>query len=292
MRYFNCGLLTRDAPSQSRARRGQGDARATSDARIDGFIWYTSGHTMTAPNRSGEEPPETPSVVEGDDGTDPTLMRWLVRGGERVLMLRGTPPGAPERPQTSRPKPPSGAHPVRTDSGLSSLADAEVVEILDGEIVVGPRPGPAETRAAMELLVELRMPLGMTDGAASPWIFLKEPELRLGAHPDQLVPDLAGWRREQLPQRPSTTAIEVAPEWVCEVVSNHTRAHDRALKMPCYLKHGVRYLWLLDPSCETLEVFLQRDGQWTLLSARSGRAVVREEPFAFADVSLARLWAW
>lgn len=241
-----------------------------------------------------------PGDPEGDEGTDPTLMRWRVQGGDRVVMLRGTPPGAAARtPRAPAPPTPSATvvpwvEPAPAPSVMTgaAMSDTEVVEILDGEVLVGPRPGPAESRAAVELLGELRVPLGLGAGSSAPWILLKEPELALGSPADRLVPDLAGWRREQLPSRPTTTAIEVAPEWVCEVLSASTRLHDRALKMPCYLKHGVRFLWMLDPSCELLEVYAARNGTWTLAGVRSGRDLVRAAPFETADFPLARLWQW
>lgn len=255
---------------------------------------------MTSSKHS-DSGPQGPEIHEGDEGTDPTLMRWRVHGGDRVLMLRGTPPGAETKGPTRRADPVASvtrpspeAAPEGTSKALAnaSVSDTEVVEILDGEVMVGPRPGPAEARAAIELLGELRVPLGLGEGSSSPWILLKEPELSLGSPADRMVPDLAGWRREQLPSRPTTTAIEVAPEWVCEVLSSSTRLHDRALKMPCYLKHGVRYLWLLDPSCELLEVYAARNGQWSLAAVRSGRDRVREEPFTAAEFPLGRLWQW
>ncbi len=47
-----------------------------------------------------------------------------------------------------------------------------------------------------------------------------EPELHLG--PDIMVPDLAGWRRERMPELPETAWFELAPAWVCEVLSPST----------------------------------------------------------------------
>ena len=42
---------------------------------------------------------------------------------------------------------------------------------------------------------------------------------------DVLVPDLAGWRRESMPEYPmDVVGVEQAPEWLCEVVSPSTEA--------------------------------------------------------------------
>jgi Uma2 family endonuclease len=61
-------------------------------------------------------------------------------------------------------------------------------------------------------------------------VILDEPELHLEGH--VLVPDLAGWRRQRMPEVPDTAAFELAPDWICEILSPGTAATDRADKMP------------------------------------------------------------
>ena len=72
-----------------------------------------------------------------------------------------------------------------------------------------------------------------------------EPELHLGSH--VVVPDLAAWRRERLPALPDTAWIEVAPDWVCEVLSPSTERYDRGEKRAIYADAGVRHVWHIDP---------------------------------------------
>ena len=82
-------------------------------------------------------------------------------------------------------------------------------------------------------------------GGPGGWILLDEPELHL--HGDVLVPDLAGWRRERMPELPDAAAFELAPDWICEVLSPSTAASDRAEKMPIYARERVAHVWLVDP---------------------------------------------
>ena len=108
---------------------------------------------------------------------------------------------------------------------------------------------------------------------------------------DVLVPDLAGWRVERLPELPETAFISVTPDWVCEVLSPSTAAQDRADKMPIYAREGVRHVWLLDPIAKTLEVFaLGAESRWVLLLVEKGNARVRAEPFEAIELDLAALW--
>ena len=84
-------------------------------------------------------------------------------------------------------------------------------------------------------------------------MFRDEPELHLGT--DVLVPDLAGWRTERAIWPRGTAYIDVAPDWVCEVLSPSTEAFDRAEKMPAYAQYGVKHAWLVDPENQSLEVY-------------------------------------
>lgn len=67
------------------------------------------------------------------------------------------------------------------------------------------------------------------------------------------MPDLAGWRRDDLPVVPSAPFLTVAPQWVCEVLSPSTARLDRVLKSRLYAREGVVHLWLVDPLARTLE---------------------------------------
>ena len=121
-------------------------------------------------------------------------------------------------------------------------------------------------------------------GGPGGWWILFEPELHLEA--DVLVPDLAGWRCERLPKPPETAAIDLAPDWVCEILSPSTEKLDRARKLPAYAPRGVSHAWLVNPTSRTLEV-LRRDGErWVLPGTFADDAFVRAEPFEAVELDL------
>jgi Uma2 family endonuclease len=115
-----------------------------------------------------------------------------------------------------------------------------------------------------------------------------EPELHLGE--DVLVPDLAGWRRERLPDLPDEVGIDVVPDWVCEVLSPTTRAYDLTEKREIYGEQRVPYIWFVDPAARTLEAFALREGVWVLLAALRDSTDVRVAPFDAVMFDLAALW--
>ena len=80
-------------------------------------------------------------------------------------------------------------------------------EIVEGVLEVTPRPAPKHALATVRVGSDLDNPYGRGRGGPGGWWILNEPELHLG--PDILVPDLAGWRRERLPELPDTAWFEL-----------------------------------------------------------------------------------
>jgi Uma2 family endonuclease len=177
-----------------------------------------------------------------------------------------------------------------TYDDLRRVPDHLVAEIVDGELVTSPRPAVPHAAASTSLNSSL---FGTFDrrGGGSPggWVFLFEPELHIVEQ--VLVPDIAGWRQERMPMLPDAPFIELAPDWLCEVLSPSTIALDRTRKMHHYARAGVGHLWLLDPDPRTLEVFRLEGGAWRLVTSVAGDVKVAAEPFEVVPVDLARLWA-
>ena len=119
--------------------------------------------------------------------------------------------------------------------------------------------------------------------------FCTEPELHLGS--DVLVPDSAGWRRSRMPALPDTAYFQLAPDWVCEILSPSTASLDRGKKLAIYGREQVRHAWLVDPIARTLDVLELNAGRWRRLGTHAGSDVVRAEPFTEIELELASLWA-
>lgn len=175
-----------------------------------------------------------------------------------------------------------------TYADLEALPANVVGEIVAGELYVSPRPAVRHALVSSVLGGTLTGPFHLGRGGPGGWFILDEPELHLGE--DVLVPDLAGWRRERMPRLPDTAAFELAPDWVCEVLSTSTASLDRNVKLPVYAREGVNHVWLVDAKARTLEVLRLEGGNYVPLALYEGTARVRAEPFEALELELALLW--
>ncbi len=161
-------------------------------------------------------------------------------------------------------------------------------QILNGQLIALPRPAPKHALAASYLGDEITSPFAKGKGGPGGWIILGEPELHLCG--DVVIPDLAGWKKARMPQLPNTAYFELAPDWVCEVLSPSTGRLDRKDKMPWYAHIGVDYLWLIDPDNQTLEAYQRQEKQWLWLNTNAADDQVSVAPFDAISFDLSILW--
>lgn len=171
---------------------------------------------------------------------------------------------------------------------LFDIPDHHVGEIVLGTLYASPRPAVPHAVAASELGGELGQKFGRGRGGPGGWVLLFEPELHF--NDNILVPDVAAWRRERMPELPRSAFITTAPDWVCEVLSPSTSKLDRGPKREVYAREHVPFVWFVDPDARTLEV-LQLDGlTYRVIATYSDHAVVRADPFAATEIELRYLW--
>jgi len=165
-----------------------------------------------------------------------------------------------------------------------------VAEIIDGELLLHPRPAMPHAAASSALGEELGPPFKRGRGGPGGWILLDEPELHF--EDNVIVPDLAGWRRERMPLIPTDTPyMTLMPDWVCEVVSPGTGKLDRKRKLPIYARAEVSHVWLVDPLQRTLEVLRRQEAHWLIVGTFADDDRVRAEPFDAIELELGILWA-
>jgi Uma2 family endonuclease len=174
---------------------------------------------------------------------------------------------------------------------LLALPETLTGEILNGQLHTQPRPTGPHARAEGRLFSKIGRGYDEGEGGPGGWWIIIEPEVHFVRDSEVAVPDIAGWRRERMPQIPRGHRFEVVPDWVCEILSPSSASKDRKIKMPNYAHYGVQYAWLLDPTARTLETCEIRTGDWAQTGAFTQNDLVAIAPFADVTISLTDLWS-
>lgn len=174
-----------------------------------------------------------------------------------------------------------------TERDLDNLPEDVVGHIVDGELIVHPRPEGPHVYAASALANLIGSGFWFGLGGPGGWVILAEPRILFGNQ--NLVPDLAGWKKERYkPVRKGP--YTVTPDWVCEILSPSTASFDRVTKLPMYASAEVGHAWILDPAARALEVFRLQHQMWLLASTVKAEGLIRAEPFESVELNFSLLW--
>jgi Uma2 family endonuclease len=175
-----------------------------------------------------------------------------------------------------------------TLADLLAIPEAERFhEIIAGELVKKPMPSARHGGAQAGLAARIGGPYGRRPGGRSPggWRFATETEILFDQH-DVYRPDIAGWRRDRLPELPDEAPLTTLPDWICEILSPSNPRNDLIKKMRTYQRSGVPHYWLVDPVAETLHVYRSVEGGYLLVLSAEGEERVRAEPFEAVTLSV------
>lgn len=164
-------------------------------------------------------------------------------------------------------------------------------ELLGGEIVEKATPSGEHGDAQAGIVGAVRGPFHRRPGGGGPggWWIATEVEVVLDG--DELArPDVLGWRRDRVAQRPTGTPVRTGPDWVCEVVSPSNANTDTVKKLRIYHRARIPHYWIADPRDATLTVMRWADaGYTTVLRAERGETV-RPEPFEEIELAVGSLF--
>lgn len=164
-------------------------------------------------------------------------------------------------------------------------------EFLAGAIVekAAPSGEHGDAQAGLVGLIRPRFQRKSGRGGPGGWWIATEVEVELVSG-EIVRPDVLGWQRETLPERPTGTPVRARPDWIAEVVSPTHANDDTIKKLRIYQAAGIPYHWIVDPRDSTLTVMRwSADGYVTLLRAERGENV-RAEPFSAIELAVGTLF--
>lgn len=174
---------------------------------------------------------------------------------------------------------------------LPTLADLDALPPgVKGEIIEGVLYTMTRPRARHQYAVrKIGSSLGDSFDGRRGWWILPEPGIELPNTPE-ISPDLAGWRRERLPELPDDEPLRTVPDWVCEILSPSTRRHNLLIKKPYYARIGVPHHWIVDRETRTVTAYRLESGKWLELGVYGDERDARIEPFEEVPLDVTAWW--
>jgi Uma2 family endonuclease len=168
----------------------------------------------------------------------------------------------------------------------------ERLEVHGGQVVPKEAARYEHSDAQCGVASALRGPFHRRAGGGGPggWWIVTEAEV---AYPGWTFQhDLAGWRRDRVPTKPSGRPVTETPDWVCEILSTN-RKHDTVTKFDVLGRAGVHHYWLIDVDARELVVHRRQAEGWLRAGAFVATAPgqrARIEPFDAVEIELAVLF--
>ncbi|MEW5921450.1 MAG: Uma2 family endonuclease [Bacillota bacterium] len=159
-------------------------------------------------------------------------------------------------------------------------------EILEGILVKEPSPSMHHQRVSRELGCQLITFFNNFDPEGELFFAPLDVTLATG---NVLQPDIlfvSGARKEVMREE----RIDGPCDLVVEIMSPTNRRKDRLRKMEIYRKAGIPHYWLADPEENTLEAFMLRDGNYTLVVAGGPGDKFTHPEFPGLDLDLDRVF--
>jgi Uma2 family endonuclease len=149
--------------------------------------------------------------------------------------------------------------------------DGRRYELLDGVLIVSPRPTTVHQLAATLLTTQL------VNACPDRFYVVAEPAVQL-TDKTEFDPDIVVVRREDV----GGAKFWTPPLLAVEIRSPSTAIVDRNAKLAAYETFGVASYWIVDPDPKLpeLTVFELRDGNYQQIAQASGSTALRiEQPF-------------
>jgi len=146
-------------------------------------------------------------------------------------------------------------------------------ELVHGRLLVREPPGGRHGNVTANLAFRLAQHTDLMGAGA---LFVGHTGFTLTRNPDTVrAPDIAFVSKDRLPPAIPSGYLELAPDLVVEVLSQHDRPGETLAKVGDWLEAGTRLVWVIDPERRLARIY-RHDG--------TESAVSEHEPLEGEDV--------
>jgi hypothetical protein len=121
------------------------------------------------------------------------------------------------------------------------------------------------------------------------WWILGQVELEL--EDDEILrPDLAGWRRKRVPERPQGSPLRMRPDWICHVIAQSSAYEDAAQRLELCQRSGIPFYWIVDVERRILTSHRLVDRSYARGIQAARWQFVHAEPFDAIEIRMGALF--
>lgn len=151
---------------------------------------------------------------------------------------------------------------------LEVYAENNLIQLIDGEVIVGMPPIPKH----QDIVRELTILIGLHARQHGGKMYSSPIELYLDEN-NVYEPDVL-YIKPDGKCEVSEKRLTGAPNLIIEILSPSTAKHDKTTKFDAYQRHGVDEYWIIDPAHDIIDVWTLSDNS---LFAHQGAFAIGDE---------------
>lgn len=145
-----------------------------------------------------------------------------------------------------------------------NLPDNERCELIEGDLVYKTMPSADHSDSQSAIDTHLKSEFQYKRKGPKGWWIRTEISVVYEGRPNGFIHDLAGWKKENYPEKPSGKKVVERPDWVCEILSEN-RKNDLDIKKWVLHEHKVPYYWIVDLELEMISVLEWSEKGYTII---------------------------
>ena len=162
----------------------------------------------------------------------------------------------------------SAARKLVTVQDWLNIPSEERCELIEGEIVYKALPSSEHSCSQSAIDTNIKSEYQYKRKGSKGWWIMTEASVVYEGRPNGFIHDLAGWKKENYPEKPRGKRIVERPDWVCEILSGNKKA-DLDTKKWVLHEHRVPHYWIVDLELEMISILeWSEKGYITIMDAK------------------------